>query len=222
MVLESIQEIGYEWAWVGDEFGTERKLYWIDDLKIKNPGQRRAAARTSLLLTKVISNFSPLYLPMKTRSSSGILNWVRRQKRGSRKLHQSGPVRGGQSRASLDVRDHSYPDLLMRSARQHRNQKRAPINLDCRISIVFASASSGTSRYPRSDLHHLTADGVEGTFVERAPGKTCQPGLWPADYRRSRGRCRQRTRLARRRELRGGDHPHLPGFAIVVPGLNRR
>jgi len=123
MVLESIQEIGYEWAWVGDEFGTERKLYWIDDLKIKNPGQRRAAARTSLLLTKVISNFSPLYLPMKTRSSSGILNWVRRQKRGSRKLHQSGPVRGGQSRASLDVRDHSYPDLFMRSARQHQNQK---------------------------------------------------------------------------------------------------
>ena len=38
MVLESIQEIGYEWAWVGDEFGTERKLYWIDDLKNQESG----------------------------------------------------------------------------------------------------------------------------------------------------------------------------------------
>lgn len=32
-VLESIQSLGYEWVWVGDEFCTERKLYWIDDLR---------------------------------------------------------------------------------------------------------------------------------------------------------------------------------------------
>jgi hypothetical protein len=32
-VLQAIQNLGYEWVWVGDEFGTERKLYWIEDLK---------------------------------------------------------------------------------------------------------------------------------------------------------------------------------------------
>lgn len=32
-VLSFIQRCGYEWVWVGDEFCTERKLYWIDDLK---------------------------------------------------------------------------------------------------------------------------------------------------------------------------------------------
>ena len=32
-VLSSIQNLGYDWVWVGDEFGTERKLHWIDDLK---------------------------------------------------------------------------------------------------------------------------------------------------------------------------------------------
>lgn len=35
-MLVAIQGLGYEWAWVGDEFGTERKLYWIEDLKGKN------------------------------------------------------------------------------------------------------------------------------------------------------------------------------------------
>lgn len=37
-VLSSIQNLGYEWVWVGDEFGTERKLYWIDDLKNLDSG----------------------------------------------------------------------------------------------------------------------------------------------------------------------------------------
>jgi hypothetical protein len=37
-VLDSIQSLGYEWVWVGDEFGTERKLYWIDDLKSQESG----------------------------------------------------------------------------------------------------------------------------------------------------------------------------------------
>lgn len=32
-VLQTIQGLGYEWVWVGDEFGTERKLYWVEDLK---------------------------------------------------------------------------------------------------------------------------------------------------------------------------------------------
>jgi len=32
-VLQAIQSLGYQWVWVGDEFGTERKLIWIEDLK---------------------------------------------------------------------------------------------------------------------------------------------------------------------------------------------
>lgn len=32
-VLELFQALGHDWVWVGDEFGTERKLYWIDDIK---------------------------------------------------------------------------------------------------------------------------------------------------------------------------------------------
>jgi Protein of unknown function (DUF2711) len=32
-VLAFLQEDGHSWVWVGDEFGTERKLHWIDDLK---------------------------------------------------------------------------------------------------------------------------------------------------------------------------------------------
>ena len=33
--LSAIQALGYEWVWVGDEFCTERKLHWIEDLKIR-------------------------------------------------------------------------------------------------------------------------------------------------------------------------------------------
>ena len=32
-VLSCIQELGHEWVWVGDDFGTERRLHWIEDLK---------------------------------------------------------------------------------------------------------------------------------------------------------------------------------------------
>jgi hypothetical protein len=32
-VLQAIQGLGYEWLWIGNEFDTERKLEWIDDLK---------------------------------------------------------------------------------------------------------------------------------------------------------------------------------------------
>lgn len=38
-VLELFQALGHDWVWVGDEFGTQRRLYWIDDIKkgIKDP-----------------------------------------------------------------------------------------------------------------------------------------------------------------------------------------
>lgn len=32
-VLELFQALGHDWVWVGDEMCTQRKLYWIDDLK---------------------------------------------------------------------------------------------------------------------------------------------------------------------------------------------
>jgi Protein of unknown function (DUF2711) len=34
-VLGFLQQLGHSWVWVGDEFCTKRKLYWIDDLKGK-------------------------------------------------------------------------------------------------------------------------------------------------------------------------------------------
>jgi hypothetical protein len=37
-ILQSIQGLGYEWLWIGDEFCTERKLHWIDDLKSQDDG----------------------------------------------------------------------------------------------------------------------------------------------------------------------------------------
>ncbi len=33
-ILGAIQDLGHQWVWIGDEFGTERKLYWIEDLKL--------------------------------------------------------------------------------------------------------------------------------------------------------------------------------------------
>jgi hypothetical protein len=40
-ILQSIQKLGYEWLWVGDEFCTERKLHWIEDLKNQDVGLTR-------------------------------------------------------------------------------------------------------------------------------------------------------------------------------------
>ena len=40
-ILQSVQGLGYEWLWVGDEFCTERKLHWIDDLKNQDDGLTR-------------------------------------------------------------------------------------------------------------------------------------------------------------------------------------
>jgi len=40
-ILQAIQGLGYEWLWVGDEFCTERKLHWIDDLKNQDDGLTR-------------------------------------------------------------------------------------------------------------------------------------------------------------------------------------
>lgn len=31
-VFNAIKQLGYNWLWLGDEFATERKLHWIDDL----------------------------------------------------------------------------------------------------------------------------------------------------------------------------------------------
>ena len=31
-LLKTIKKLGHNWLWVGDEFSTERKLHWIDDL----------------------------------------------------------------------------------------------------------------------------------------------------------------------------------------------
>ena len=31
-IYEAVKALGQDWLWVGDEFGTERKLHWIDDL----------------------------------------------------------------------------------------------------------------------------------------------------------------------------------------------
>jgi hypothetical protein len=45
-VLTSIQNLGYEWAWVGNEFGTERKLHWIDDLK--NPDSETTSGHVNV------------------------------------------------------------------------------------------------------------------------------------------------------------------------------
>lgn len=35
LMLGFLQDSGHDWVWVGDEFCTERKLYWIEDLKGK-------------------------------------------------------------------------------------------------------------------------------------------------------------------------------------------
>jgi hypothetical protein len=35
LILQCFQDIGHQWVWGGDEIGTERKLYWIEDLKTK-------------------------------------------------------------------------------------------------------------------------------------------------------------------------------------------
>lgn len=41
-ILQSIQGLGYEWLWIGDEFCAERKLHWIDDLKGQDDGPTRS------------------------------------------------------------------------------------------------------------------------------------------------------------------------------------
>ncbi len=35
-LLSALHELGYEWLWVGDEFGIERRLKWIEDILIKD------------------------------------------------------------------------------------------------------------------------------------------------------------------------------------------
>jgi len=47
-VFSSIQELGYEWVWVGDEFCTERKLHWIEDLKNQDDGPTSGRRRANV------------------------------------------------------------------------------------------------------------------------------------------------------------------------------
>ena len=35
-IYSALKMLSHQWLWVGDEFGTERKLYWIDDLMDKD------------------------------------------------------------------------------------------------------------------------------------------------------------------------------------------
>ena len=56
LILDGFQRVGHQWAWVGDEFGTQRTLYWIDDLKtgdreLTDGTQNIFAADKSLLYT---------------------------------------------------------------------------------------------------------------------------------------------------------------------------
>jgi Protein of unknown function (DUF2711) len=55
-VLALFQELGHKWAWVGDDLCTERKLYWIEDLKTQHSAATAGhcnvfAADKSLLYT---------------------------------------------------------------------------------------------------------------------------------------------------------------------------
>ncbi len=47
-VLRFIQGLGHEWVWVGDEFCTERKLHWIDDLKGQDDGPTSGCRHVSV------------------------------------------------------------------------------------------------------------------------------------------------------------------------------
>lgn len=62
LLFESIQEVGNEWLWVGDEFGLERKLVWIDELKGDYPlpphGNLFTPDKSILLTTHWDSHFS--------------------------------------------------------------------------------------------------------------------------------------------------------------------
>lgn len=61
-LYEALQGLGYTWLWVGDEFCTERKLRWIDDLKVQDVcrGHKNLFTpdRSVLLTTHWDSHFS--------------------------------------------------------------------------------------------------------------------------------------------------------------------
>lgn len=53
-LLNAIKKLGHNWLWIGDEFGTERKLHWIGDLIEKDTIPSHSCVFThdhSLLLT---------------------------------------------------------------------------------------------------------------------------------------------------------------------------
>ena len=63
-LYESLQHLGHNWLWVGDEFCTERKLIWIDDLKkedeIPSHGCLFTPDKAVLITTHWDSHFSYL------------------------------------------------------------------------------------------------------------------------------------------------------------------
>jgi hypothetical protein len=65
-----LQKINQDWLWVGDEFGTERKLVWIDDLKgeyqLPSHGNLFTPDKSILLTTHWDSHFSFLCSSHKT------------------------------------------------------------------------------------------------------------------------------------------------------------
>jgi len=62
LLFEAIQQTGHDWLWVGDEFGLERKLFWIDELKgeclIPSHGNLFTSDKSLLLTTHWDSHFS--------------------------------------------------------------------------------------------------------------------------------------------------------------------
>ncbi|WP_343842218.1 DUF2711 family protein [Salinibacillus aidingensis] len=54
-LLKSIKRLGYNWMWIGDEFGTERKLEYIDDFvshsDMLNKGKNLFTHNHNILIT---------------------------------------------------------------------------------------------------------------------------------------------------------------------------
>ena len=69
-VFTALQKIGQDWLWIGDEFGMERKLEWIDDLKgeyqLPSHGNLFTPDKCILLTTHWDSHFSFLCSSLRT------------------------------------------------------------------------------------------------------------------------------------------------------------
>jgi len=81
-VLEVFQTLGHQWVWVGDEFCSERKLHWIEDLKtelvptIKGHCNVFSPDKTLLWTVHWDSHFSFLCSATRTRlDNTGLLGF---------------------------------------------------------------------------------------------------------------------------------------------------